>query len=214
MIMTSVGRYSTLALPLAGLLLLAPIIGHTMEFRGIAMAGFNFGGDSLSNVPSLSNVTIRKIRANEGGSFAAGMSILNNAGDLAVEATVGTKSAYASGRLQSYEFRRTMLEVLGVYGIPLDTQSKSQIRFGAGPTLHYRPTVEETGSLLNQTTKFDDALGLVAQIDGLIAFGRSGRVALNVGVRYTYINYEARGIPTVNGSGAGVFIGARFPVGL
>lgn len=208
------GRRSFAILPFAAALLSVPAVAQAMEFRGLVKAGYDFGGDSLANVPAVSPSTVRKIRANEGAVFAAGLSILNDARNLGADATVGSKRQRKGGTIQDYEFTRTMVELLGFYSVPVDASGKSQIRFAAGPTVHFGTELEETGDLANKLTKFDNALGLVVQIDGVIGLGRSGRVSLSAGVRYTHINYVASGMPTVNGSGAGVFIGARFPVGL
>jgi hypothetical protein len=204
---------SRTALALAGALCLAPAASQALEISGIARLGYDFGGDTLAAVPSVSSTSTEKIRANEGPVVAAGVSLLNDARNFAVEATLGWKSADYNGSIQKYEFSRVPLDVLAFYSFPLGEQGKSQLRFGAGPTLHIDPKLVESGSLADNTTRFDNALGFVAQVDVLFVIAR-GRAAINAGLRYTSVNYEANGIPTIKGDGPGIFVGGRFPIGL
>jgi hypothetical protein len=184
-----------------------------MEFRGLAKIGYDTGGDSLASVPSLSSSSLQKIKANEGAVVAVGISVLNDARNFAVEPTIGCKGALSSGSIQDYEFTRCPLDVLGFYSVPIGETGKSQLRFGAGPTYHINPKLLETGSLAKNTTNFDNALGFVAQVDGIIAF-QNGRWGINVGLRYTNVNYETSGVPTIRAKGIGIFIGGQFPIGL
>ncbi len=212
MIRTLATCHSKLALSLAGLLSLTPAASQAMEIRGIAKIGFDSGGDTLVNVPSLSSSTTQKIRANDGLVMAAGISVLNDARNFAAEATIGWKQTEQGGSIQDYKFTRYPLDVLGFYSFPIGETGKSQLRFGAGPTLHINTELVESGRLANNTTNFDNALGVVAQVDGVIAF-QGGRWGINAGLRYTNVNYETSGIPAIRAKGIGIFIGGRFPVG-
>lgn len=213
MIRTLATCHSKLALSLAGLLSLTPAASQAMEIRGIAKFGIDTGGDTLVNVPSLSSSTTQKIKANEGPVMAVGISILNDTRNFASEATIGWKSQEKGGSIQDYKFTRYPLDLLGFYSFPIGETGKSQLRFGAGPTIHINTSLTESGSLANNTTELDNALGFVAQIDGIIAF-QGWRSGINMGIRYTNVNYETSGIPSIRAKGIGIFIGGQFPVGL
>lgn len=198
---------------LASLLSFVPAASHALEIRGIVKAGYDGGGDTLINVPTVSPVSIQNIKANEGIVFAGGLSFLNDSRNFAVEATIGSKSENFNGNLQDYQFHRGTVDILGFVSQPLSGTTKSQFRFGIGTTYHFKTTVEESGSIANNKTKFDDAWGYVAQVDTVFAIAR-GKMGVNAGLRYTNINYKAIGIPTLKAAGLGVFIGVIFPVGL
>ena len=204
---------SQFTLPLAVVLMLAPAASQAIEISGIARAGHDLGGDTLANVPSVSPSSTEKLRANEATVIAAGVSLANDGRDFALETTLGWKSASYSGSVQKYEFSRLPLDVLAFYSLPLGEQAQTRLRFGVGPTLHIDPKLIESGPVAENTTRFDNAFGVVAQVDVFIPF-RGGRAGINVGFRYTSVHYQTTGVPTIYGNGGGLFVGGKFPIGL
>lgn len=205
------GRQSFAVLPFAAALLSLPAVAQAMEVRGIVKAGFEFGGDNLSAVPA-SAVGPEKIKANAGLMYGGGVAFTNDARTFAVETTIGSKSQEYNGSVQKYEFSRTPLDVLAFYIFPPGEWRQPRFRLGVGATYHINPRLKERGDVATRTTDFDNALGFVAQADVLFVFAR-GRAGINFGLRYTNINYEPDGLPSIKGEGVGVFIGGRFPIG-
>ena len=187
-----------------------PATSQAVVFDGIVKLGFDFGGDTLvsATLISGSNTSTEKLKANEGLVLAGGVSISNDARNFFMDATIGWKSEEISASNQEFKFSRYPLDVLAFYGLPLGSQGKFNLRFGGGVTYHINPKFSASGTLANGTVNFDDAVGFVGQIDTVIRFGRSGP-ALNAGLRYTSVDYEANGA-TVTGNGAGLFVGGRF----
>ena len=187
-----------------------PATSQAVVFDGIVKLGFDFGGDTLvsATLISGSNTSTEKLKANEGLVLAGGVSISNEARNFFMDVTIGWKSEEISASNQEFKFSRYPLDVLAFYGLPLGSQGKFNLRFGGGVTYHINPKFSASGTLANGTVNFDDAVGFVGQIDTVIRFGRSGP-ALNAGLRYTSVDYEANGA-TVTGNGAGLFVGGRF----
>jgi len=204
------GRLFRNALLLTVLMMATP--AQAMEIHGIFRVGYDFGGDELANLPVIDPGYAQKIRANEGALAAFGVSLLSESRNFAVDATVGWKNVERRGSIQQYSFHRTPLEVLAFFCIPSGEDNDNLVRFGVGPTVHIRPTVEESGDLAQSTLHYDDAIGVVAQMDNTVFFKR-GRFGINFGIRYTSINYEGSGLPSHRAEGVGVFVGARFRFG-
>ena len=87
-----------------------------------------------------------------------------------MEPTIGCKDTVLSGQRSGLQVHTLSAGCLAFYSVPIGETGKSQLRFGAGPTYHINPKLLETGSLAKNTTNFDNALGFVAQVDGIIAF--------------------------------------------
>ena len=192
----------------AGLIL--PATGQAVVVDGIVKLGLDFGGDTLvaATLISGSSTSTEKLKANEGLVLAGGVSISNDARNFFLDTTLGWKSEEINASNQEFKFSRYPLDVLGFYGLPLGNPGKFTLRLGGGVTYHINPKFSASGTLANGSVSFDDAVGLVGQIDTVIRFGRSGP-ALNAGLRYTSLDYEANGV-TAKANGAGLFVGGRF----
>lgn len=198
---------------LAAILMTIPVSSQAFEFQGLAKFTYDGGGEHMYGLPVAAPVYAAKLKANQGKYIAVGASMMNDARNFGVEATVGYKTEDYSGSVQKYSFDRTPVDVLGFFSLPTGEDGKSQIRFGIGPTVHIKPRVEESGTLADSTYEFNTAVGIVAQIDTIIAFGRRGRSGLTLGIRYTNIDYEKSGGPSYRADGFGFFVGGRFPLG-
>lgn len=190
-----------------------PATSQAVVFDGIVKLGFDFGGDTLvaATLVSSSGTSTEKIKANDGVVLAGGVSITNDARNFSMDATIGWKSAAIGASNQDFEFTRYPLDILAFYNLPLGSRGQFNLRFGGGVTYHINPKFSASGTLANGTVNFDDAVGFVGQIDTVIRFGRPDRYspALNAGLRYTSVDYEANGA-TLTGNGVGLFVGGRF----
>lgn len=190
---------------------------QAMEIHGLAKIVVDSGGDSMDKVPSISPVTTKKVRANDVWGATIGLSFMNDARNFAVDATLGAKNSWPNvgqGSIQDYSVKRGELEVLAFYCLPPVDNGKARIRVGAGPTLHTNPRFVESGTLAENTTKFDNALGFTFQLDSTIPFRSKGSAGITFGLRYSSADYKADGIQTIRAGGLGIFIGGTFPIGL
>lgn len=203
------GRLLTLisGITIAGCLF--PISSEAVTVSGIAKLGYDFGGDKMvsATLVTSSGSSTEAIYANSGLVLAGGVSIINDARNFSVDATLGWKSDSIEASNQDFEFTRYPLDVIGFYNLPLGSGKHTRMRFGAGITSHINPKFSASGSLANGTVKFDNALGFIAQIDAVMGRGRSG---FNFGIRFTSVQYEADGVSSLQGNGAGLFVGGMF----
>lgn len=190
-------------------LLCAPAASQAVDVSGIVKLGYDFGGDTMVAATLVSSLgtSTEKIKANEGLVLAGGLSIMNDAKNFSVDATIGWKSEQINASNQDFEFTRFPVDVLAFYNLPLGEKGKFRLRFGAGMTYHINPEFSASGDLANGSVDFDNATGFVGQIDTVLSPGRSG---LNFGLRYTAIEYEADGVPAFKANGAGLFVAGMF----
>jgi hypothetical protein len=204
-------RLSKLAPPAAlTALLVLPLASQAMDFGGIVKLGYDFGGEKMVSATLVStsgSTTNQAIYANSGLVLAGGVSMLNDAKNFSMDATIGWKSDSINASNQDFEFTRYPLDVLAFYNLPLGEKGRTRMRFGGGLTYHLNPQFSASGSLANGKVDFDNALGFVAQIDAVMGRGGSG---LNFGLRFTSVNYEADGVESIRGNGAGLFVGGIF----
>ncbi|MDH4133296.1 MAG: hypothetical protein OEV31_00770, partial [Gammaproteobacteria bacterium] len=178
---------------------LTPLAAQAIEVNGIVKLGTDFGGDELVKAVFTSGSS-SSITANGGILLAGGVSLSNASRTFSVDTTVGWKSDLIDALNQSYEFSRNTFDVVAFFGIPLGEKKRTTLRLGAGATYIVHPEFTASGTLDNGTVRFEDALGAVIQVDGMIRFNR--RLGINTGIRLTGADYKIR-------YGTGTFAGAN-----
>lgn len=114
------------------------------------------------------------------------------------QATVSWKFDSADAENGSISFQRFPVEVLAFF-------RKDALRVGGGPTVHLSPTLEGEGTASALGTyNFDDAVGLITQVDYFF------QPTLSLGLRATYIEYESETEPvSVHGNSIGIVLSGR-----
>lgn len=189
-------------------LMLMPFAAQAIEVNGIVKLGLDFGGDRMVKAYTTNDYSL-EINANDGLLLAGGVSITNDARNFALDATLGWKSASIDASNQDYEFTRYPLDVLAFYNIPLGKKNKFNLRIGGGLTHVRNPKFSASGSIDNFVVNFEDATGVVGQVDTVIKLNR--RLGINAGLRLTGVEYRVKGVPgSTNGNGAGLFVAFVF----
>ena len=158
--------------------LAAPTVAAAADVQGIFKAGFDFGGDDIVTVPFTDGST-SKIKANEGLYLGGGIAVINNARDWEFDLTLAYKFKMIDATNGDVTFSRWPLEALAFYRF-------QRVRIGGGLTYHFSPKLDGSGVASNLDLTLKDALGGVLQADW--------RITENVaaGVRYTFLEYEAK----------------------
>lgn len=184
---------------ISGLFCLASAQTANADFKWLIRGGIDLGGDELANA-YFTNGNTDKIHAGEllgvaaGGVYSA--TPFTQSG-LETEVTLGWKFDTISGKNGSIDWDRYPIEALEFYRV-------SPWRFGGGLAYHLNPTLTSDGVAANiGTVSFDNALGVVGEIDYLTDTG------LMIGGRITMIEYKARN-QTMSGNSIGVSAGYRF----
>ena len=184
---------------LAGLVALSTTLGvGAADFRPILKGGFDLGGDTMVSVV-FTNGETSTIKANEGFYLGGGLAVIDDARNLEYHLTLAYKIAVMSAENGDLEFTRVPLEALVFYRFP-------KVRVGGGLTYHLNPELEGSGVASAVDVKFKNALGFVLQADYLIWRG------LAAGVRYTFLEYEAKGdaTGTAKSNGLGLTVSYTF----
>jgi len=160
--------------------------------------GLDFGGTTLAKV-SWSDGKTGSIKGGQLFLAALGLFYLSPTAPWALEANVGYKFDKVNGANGSISFSRLPLELIGSYVV-------SGHRLGAGPVAHLSPRFRcDAAGVCNDEVTFPNAVGGVVQW----AYGGQAVAGADVGVRYTFIRYQAAGA-RIDGSGFGFFFGYRF----
>lgn len=167
---------------------------HAAEVRPVVVAGYDAGGDSLIGLTYTSGNT-DSIRANEGLYAGAGVSVLNDAGNIEFQGTLSVKYMALHADNGGVTWLRYPLDALLFYRM-------RGFRMGGGLTYVIAPRLKGSGELSNIDTKLDNAAGAVLQADYLLE-------RVNLGVRYTILDYKIGG-NTIKSSGVGVSFGFAF----
>lgn len=164
-------------------------------------AGLDFGGDEMVEV-FFDDGESDEINAGELLYVAGGLIVqtaprLNE--HLETQLTIGWKFDSVDAENGDVTFSRFPLEALQFV-------KNGRWRFGGGLTYHLNPTLEGDGVVGDLDVEFDDALGVVAQVD----FAANNH--LLIGGRLTFIDYEIDDVDaeSVDGNSFGIFAGARF----
>lgn len=174
------GLFTTLALVIAAVV---PATSSAVEVKPVFKAGFEFGGDNLVKVNTTGGSGGKSIDANQGLAVGGGASILMDSKEIEGEVTLAYKFSGITASNGDIDWSVLPLDALVFYRLP-------KFRLGGGLTYHMSPKLKGGGvaSTLNATYK--DALGVVLQAD------YSFTQRLNLGLRYTNVNYKASSIQT------------------
>ncbi len=161
--------------------------------------GLHFGGDELARVP-YTNGSTTSIDAGALFSFGIGAGF-DLAPDIESRVTIGIKTDEATASNGDISFTRYPIDVLFLYNV-------GDWKLGGGITYHLNPKYEENGVGTGLRAEFDDALGLLLEIDRNLGI-------IYLGARVTFIDYESIPSATVrkatfNGDSFGIVAGMRF----
>lgn len=160
--------------------------------------GIHFGGDDVGGIDFVGGGS-ETIEA--GGLLSGSVGVITDIQDnMELRLSLGFKYDFVTAENAEITFMRMPLTAM--------LFSKGEkISFGAGATYHLDPEAELTGSLGGGTVQYDDAFGLVAEIDHTL--GERGYV----GMKFTLIDYDVSNCAfcsSKNGNSIGFVIGARF----
>ena len=180
--------------------LLLWISSNAFATNFVVEGGLHFGGDRMLEVVFTSGST-EELRAGELISFGLGAGFtLSEAWQSRL--TFGIKIDEISATNGYLSFARYPLDLVFIY-------QQGQWGFGGGLTYHLNPSLDATGIATDYKADFDNALGLLGEIDWFF----SGSAYL--GLRFTAIDYQS--VPTatsaaekVNGNSIGIMLGASF----
>lgn len=162
-----------------GAALAGPWAVEAAEIRPLLKAGFDFGGDTMVRAVFVDGST-QTIKANEGVYLGGGGAIVNEGRDWEFHLTLAYKFTMIDASNGDVEWTRFPLEALAFYRF-------QKIRLGGGLAYHINPRLEGSGVVGGLDVKFKNAAGAVLQADWRITEG------LAAGVRYTAIEYDAKG---------------------
>jgi len=191
-------RLSNSLLALAFAFALAAPSAAVADVQGIFKAGYDVGGDEVVSVPMTDGST-STIKANEGFYLGGGIAFLNSDRDWEFDLTVAYKFKMIDATNGDVTFSRWPVEALVFYRF-------DYFRVGGGVTYHMSPKLEGTGVVSGLDIKLKDALGGVLQ-----AYWRITE-DVTLGVRYTFLEYEAKApfTGTAKSDGVGVTFSWNF----
>ncbi|SRR5579871_3928938 len=185
------------------LLACVPAMARAVTPHLLAGCNAEFGGTKLFTVVYTDGST-QDVLAGQGLSAFGGLALEGladlNPLTIDLQATLGVKfstiSQASNADVSFFRFPAELL-VMGHVG---------DLRFGAGPTYHFANSLTGSGALSAINVNFDNALGLVTQVD--YTFAKSW----NLGVRYTSISYQSpsSGIGKTDASNFGIEAGYFF----
>lgn len=160
--------------------------------------GIHFGGDDLAGLTFIGGGS-ETVEA--GGLISGAFGFITDINDdMELRASIGIKFDSVTAENAEITFTRLPLTAMLF-------NKGEKFSFGAGATYHLGPELDISGSLGGGTVDFDDAFGLVAEVD--YKLGDRGYL----GMKFTMIDYDAAncsGCSSVDGNSIGFVIGARF----
>ncbi len=179
-------------------LLMAAGASQAAEVHGLLKLGRDVGGDTLtSSTLTFPNGSSSSIKANEGSYIGGGVGLVEVAKDVDVELTLAWKWAFITASNGDVTFTRFPLEALVFYKF-------EKVRLGGGLAYHINPKLKGSGDFSGLDIGYDNALGGVLQADYRITD------KMNVGIRYTSVDYKVGNSPAAKGNGAGITFSASF----
>ena len=157
--------------------------------------GLHTGGDDLVTA-TFTNGDTEKLKGGGLISLSAGIGI-DVAEELETRLMAGVKFDTIDAENGSAEFVRYPLEALLMY------RANENIYIGGGLTYHLNPSISGDGIASNASVDFDNALGLVAELDFILANGGY------LGIKLSSIDYELNG-QSASGNSIGGILGFRF----
>jgi len=182
------------ALPALAALAAAPALADAADARFAIVAGYDAGGDKIVNI-NYSNGKTDSIRANEGLRLGAGVSLLNEAGNVEFLGTASVKYLYLHADNANLTWMSFPLDALVFY-------RRQSFRLGGGLTYAMNPQILGSGAAASVEMKLDNELGAVLQGDYLVG-------PISLGLRYTMLEYKLSG-STVKSNGLGISFGFTF----
>ncbi len=176
------------------------VVNTSASASGLVLeGGLHFGGDELARA-TYTNGNTTSVDAGALISFGIGAGF-DLAPDLESRVTIGIKVDEVTASNGDISFTRYPIDVLFLY-------NTGDWKLGGGITYHLNPKLEGGGVVTGLRAEFDDALGLLLEIDRNLG-------NFYIGGRITFIDYES--IPsatvrnaTVNGDSIGIVAGMRF----
>jgi hypothetical protein len=156
-----------------------PVVADAAEIRPLFKAGYDFGGDDMVRVV-FTDGSSETIKTNEGLYLGGGAAIINDARNWEFHVTLAYKFAMINASNGDVEWTMFPLEALAFYRF-------QKIRLGGGLAYHINPSLEGSGVIGGLDVKFKNAAGAVLQADWRIT------EQMAAGLRYTVIDYEAKG---------------------
>lgn len=189
-----------------------------LEWSPYASLAMTRGGDSLGKNVSVKNgeSTTSHIRAGQYMLFSAGVTVpLPNLPDWEAQASIGYWFDLVGGNGGELKFKRIPIELVAIRNFD------SIWRVSGGLSYHTaveRTCTQDTCDVPN--TRFDNALGLVAEVDWLVSGPVTAGLGLDqprpmllwFGLRATVINYQAPQSEggKYNGNNLGLILGLNF----
>lgn len=166
------------------------------EIRPLIKAGADFGGDTIVTV-TFDDGDTKKVRGNQGFYIGGGAAIIDAGRNMEYHLTAALKFYFVDADNGDVEWTRVPLEALAFYRF-------ERMRLGGGLTYHVNPRIEGSGFATPLDIKFKNALGVVLQADW------RATESLGLGVRYTFLEYEAKGNFTGTARASGFGLAASF----
>ena len=168
---------------------ISSVPAQAATFRGVVGLGYDSGGDVLFRGIYTSGSTW-EVRANQGLLINGG--VVMATGSFETQLTVGYKFGGPTATNGSVTFDVIPVEVMEFY-------RTSNVRMGLGLSYHNSPkvVVDVPGSSLNGTYKFDNAMGIVAQIGWAPV-----KSPFSIDLRYTGITYKQSNISNAKDTNA------------
>jgi hypothetical protein len=174
---------------------------ETQAFDWVVGLGADFGGEELGRL-YYTDGSSASVKANNGIALYIGAIIPNRKDSpFSTHLTLGYKFGGPRGTNGDITWSAIPLEGIEFY----HTHS---MRLGLGLSYHFRPQLSVNLPSSSYTSKYDNAIGLIAQIGWAPVGGH-----FNVDLRYTSIKFQQSdvpGAPTVDGSVAGIYTNFRF----
>lgn len=160
--------------------------------RTLVEIGVHTGGDEITLVDD-SNAVIESTKAGNLYSFALGGTIAHT-DNIESQFSIGIKSDANYSSDDEASWVRFPLNAMLFY-------RNEKFRLGLGATAHFSPKFKVSGTTKNASTTYEDAIGLLFEIDYQFA------QQYHVGLRYTDINYVREGDgQSFDGSSIGLLI--------
>lgn len=177
------------------------IRAKTQPFEWVIGLGFDFGGEELGKL-YFTDGSSASVKTNNGFAINVG-GILPNGKNSAfsTQMTLGYKYGGPRAADGNVTWSAIPLELIEHYRF-------SSLRMGLGLSYQIRPQLNVTLPASAYTDKYNNAIGLIAQIGWAPA-----REHYSIDLRYTSIKFElsdVQGAPMVDGSSAGIYTSYRF----
>lgn len=153
------------------------------EPRFFLGAGLSTGGDTLNDI-EYTNGTSTTIKAGGFVNMWGGIVFDIPQYNMDFQTSIGFFIDDATASNGDVNFFRYPIEVLAFY-------KHDKVRVGGGITYHLSPEYDFTIESNSEGIEFDNALGIVLEMDFLLGNGYGYGPSMHMGVRFVSIDYEA-----------------------